>query len=37
MRWLDRLGYHTWRICHYLGSDGPAKPAQAAADAQLDD
>lgn len=19
MRWLDRLGYHAWRICHYLG------------------
>lgn len=18
MRWLDRLGYHTWRCCHYL-------------------
>lgn len=18
MRWLDRLGYHTWRICHHL-------------------
>lgn len=23
MRWLDRLGYHTWRICHYLGADDP--------------
>ncbi|MCL4180868.1 MAG: hypothetical protein KJ072_24360 [Verrucomicrobia bacterium] len=21
MRWLDRLGYHTWRICHYLGPE----------------
>jgi phosphate:Na+ symporter len=21
MRWLDRLAYHTWRICHYLGRD----------------
>lgn len=20
IRWLDRLGYHTWRICHYLGA-----------------
>lgn len=19
MRWLDRIGYHAWRICHYLG------------------
>ena len=19
MRWLNRLGYHTWRICNYLG------------------
>lgn len=25
MRWLDRLGYHTWRITHYLGGGpGPA-------------
>jgi phosphate:Na+ symporter len=23
IRWLDRLGYHTWRICHYLGNGGP--------------
>jgi hypothetical protein len=22
MRWLDRLGYHTWRICNYLGLMG---------------
>jgi phosphate:Na+ symporter len=22
MRWLDRLGYHTWRICHYVGGSG---------------
>ncbi len=22
MRWLDRVGYHTWRICNYLGGDG---------------
>jgi len=21
MRWLDRIGYHSWRLCHYLGSD----------------
>ncbi|WP_198146003.1 Na/Pi cotransporter family protein [Desulfonatronovibrio magnus] len=21
MRWLDRVCYHIWRICHYLGSD----------------
>jgi phosphate:Na+ symporter len=21
MRWLDRLGYHTWRICHYLAGE----------------
>ncbi len=21
IRWLDRLGYHTWRICHYLQGD----------------
>jgi phosphate:Na+ symporter len=22
MRWLDRGGYHTWRICNYLGGYG---------------
>jgi phosphate:Na+ symporter len=22
MRWLDRVGYHAWRIVNYLGSDG---------------
>jgi phosphate:Na+ symporter len=22
MRWLDRVGYHTWRICNYLGGEG---------------
>jgi phosphate:Na+ symporter len=31
------LGYHTWRICHHLRGDNHAEPAQAAADAQLDD
>ncbi len=25
MRWLDRLGYHTSRICHYLGSEDSSK------------
>ena len=22
MRWLDRLSYHAWRICSYLGGEG---------------
>lgn len=22
MRWLDRAGYHAWRVCHYLGGNG---------------
>jgi len=26
MRWVDRIGYHTWRICHYLGSEEPIEP-----------
>lgn len=27
MRWLDRVGYHTWRICNYLGGEGkPESP-----------
>lgn len=24
IRWLDRVGYHAWRVCHYLS--GAAKP-----------
>jgi Na/Pi-cotransporter len=32
MRWLDRVGYHTWRICNYLGSDG--KPETSPTDAR---
>jgi hypothetical protein len=26
MRWLDRVGYHAWRICNYLGGDGKPEP-----------
>jgi len=37
MRWLDRIGYHTWRICHHLSRDDQTERAQAAADTQLDD
>jgi phosphate:Na+ symporter len=30
MRWIDRVGYHTWRICLHLpaGSASPQAPAQ---------
>ncbi len=32
MRWLDRIGYHTWRLCHYLDAPGPhGSPASAPA------
>lgn len=31
MRWLDRIGYHTWRLCHYLHPNG-LNPAPAAGD-----
>ncbi|HDQ39455.1 MAG TPA: Na/Pi cotransporter family protein [Desulfonatronum sp.] len=27
MRWLDRLGYHAWRICHYLGDEDRSEAA----------
>ncbi len=27
MRWLDRVGYHTWRSCHYLDARPPAAKA----------
>jgi len=20
LRWIDGIGYHTWRLCHYLGA-----------------
>lgn len=33
MRWLDRLGYHTWRIANYLAGDG--KPETFANDVSL--
>jgi len=26
MRWLDRIGYHTWRIAHYLHGDAAEIP-----------
>lgn len=26
MRWLDRIGYHIWRACNYLGGNGAAAP-----------
>ncbi len=26
-RWLDRTGYHIWRICHYLSQDQPQDKA----------
>jgi phosphate:Na+ symporter len=40
IRWLDRIGYHTWRICHYLGRDdasdsAPASDARASAHRSL--
>ena len=24
MRWLDRVGYHVWRICHHFATPAPA-------------
>lgn len=24
MRWLERIAYHVWRICHYLYTENPA-------------
>lgn len=26
MRWLDRLGYHAWRLSHYLGAENSPEP-----------
>ncbi len=28
-RWLDRLGYHVWRLCHYLTAEGMSLPPEA--------
>lgn len=36
MRWLDRIGYHVWRICHYLGQEDPNMQLQNQ-EAPLDD
>lgn len=27
-RWLDRVGYHTWRASHYLGGEGETSASQ---------
>jgi len=27
MRWLERVGHHTWRICNYLDTETAAAPA----------
>lgn len=37
MRWLDRLGYHTWRICRYLAGEGVASAAVDEARARPDE
>jgi phosphate:Na+ symporter len=37
MRWLDRLGYHTWRICHYLGREDKTEQPLADAGAHPDE
>ena len=26
---VNRVGYHTWRVCNYLGGDGKPEPAPA--------
>ena len=37
MRWLDRVGYHTWRISNYLSREGRPEPPSAVADSHPDD
>lgn len=37
MRWLDRLGYHTWRICRYLGDEDGAALSVADATGHADE
>ncbi|MFO7569982.1 MAG: Na/Pi symporter [Smithellaceae bacterium] len=27
IRWMDRVGYHVWRIANYLAGDGSAEPS----------
>lgn len=36
IRWLDRIGYHTWRICKYLSSSDDEPSATAAESAELE-
>lgn len=26
VRWLERVGYHAWRVCNYLGGEGKEEP-----------
>ncbi len=28
MRWLDRIGYHAWRLCNYVAGEGRPEPAR---------
>jgi phosphate:Na+ symporter len=37
MRWLDRVGYHTWRIGNYLGGDGRPELAEVGEQPHLGD
>ncbi len=37
MRWLERISYHTWRICNYLCGEGSPEPVPAAGDPHPDD
>ncbi len=37
MRWLERVSYHTWRICNYLGREEEPESALAEKQALLDE
>lgn len=37
MRWLDRVGYHAWRISHYLGGEGRAEAIMAESGQPVDE
>ena len=37
MRWLDRLGYHAWRICNYLSGEGKVEVSLSDATARPDE
>lgn len=37
IRWLERVSYHTWRVCHYLAVEPAPEQGEVAAASPLDE